>query len=160
MPRLLRPGGVPVEAIEAVLGEPLAAPPAPAASEERVPQVAPGLLETHYAPRTPLVVVSDDNPARAQACLLAGVEAALREGQRVGVLLLDEDRDDLPAGAVSERVGAWSDPGTSAERLFHALRTLDRAGLDVRFARVLADPSTGLGRALADRLTRAAARRD
>jgi hypothetical protein len=42
--------------------------------------------------------------------------------------------------------------------LFEALRSLDRSGLDVLFARELADPSLGLGRALADRLRRAAHR--
>jgi hypothetical protein len=59
---------------------------------------------------------------------------------------------------VAEPVGAWSEPVASATRLFDALRRLDRRELDVLFARELADPATGLGRALADRLRRASQR--
>jgi L-threonylcarbamoyladenylate synthase len=159
-PRLLRPGGVPAEAIEALLGEALDAGPHPATNGGAgVPQVAPGLLETHYAPRTPLVLVADADPARARAHLLAEVAGAVRAGRRVGVLALDEDRADLPPGVVAEPVGAWDDPAASAARLFHALRALDAAGLETLYARPLAEPSGGLGRALADRLLRAAARR-
>jgi len=44
---LLRPGAIPAEAIEAVLGQPLAAPAAGAVE-------APGMLLRHYAPRKPL----------------------------------------------------------------------------------------------------------
>jgi threonylcarbamoyl-AMP synthase-like protein len=55
-------------------------------------------------------------------------------------------------------VGTWTDPACSAARLFDALRALDRSGLDALFARDLADPEAGLGRALADRLRRAARR--
>jgi hypothetical protein len=57
-----------------------------------------------------------------------------------------------------EEVGAWSTPAMSAARLFDGLRALDAARLDVLFARELADASKGLGRALADRLRRAAVR--
>jgi hypothetical protein len=70
--------------------------------------------------------------------------------------LLDEDADLLPADVRVERVGAWADPASSAAGLFAALRALDRAGLDLLVARQLADPTRGLGRALADRLRRAA----
>ena len=76
----------------------------------------------------------------------------------MGVLLLEDDVDFLPNRITTERVGAWSDASTSAARLFAAIRTLDAADLDVLFARDLADVSIGLGRALADRLRRAARR--
>jgi hypothetical protein len=42
--------------------------------------------------------------------------------------------------------------------LFEAMRKLDSQGLDILMARELADPSKGLGRALSDRLRRAAQR--
>jgi len=51
-PTLLRPGGVPREAIEAVLGQPLVHHEKPATAKVRVS----GLLDSHYAPRTPLLV--------------------------------------------------------------------------------------------------------
>ncbi len=52
-PVLLRPGGVPREAIERVLGRPLADLPAGIAADDEAP-LAPGMLASHYAPRTPL----------------------------------------------------------------------------------------------------------
>jgi L-threonylcarbamoyladenylate synthase len=157
-PRLLRPGGVPAEAIEALLGTRLDGPPAPAQSTPG-PQRAPGLLPVHYAPRTPLVLITGP-PAAARLRLRAELEQARALGQRPGVLLLDDDADLLaerPETAVA-RVGRWSEPATSASMLFEALRALDRAGLDVLLSRDLADPQVGLGRALADRLRRAAQR--
>jgi L-threonylcarbamoyladenylate synthase len=152
-PRLLRPGGLAAEEIEAVLGRQLLPPPAATPGA----QVAPGLLAAHYSPRTPLVLILG-SPAAAQPGLLDEVRKALAEAKRVGVLCLEDDRAMLPEAACVEVVGAWSTPGESAARLFDALRTLDSGGFDVLFARELADASHGLGRALADRLRRAAGR--
>jgi L-threonylcarbamoyladenylate synthase len=152
-PRLLRPGGLATEAIEALLGRPLLPPP----NTGRGPQLSPGLMPVHYAPRTTLVLIVGE-PAAARARLRAEVGIALAAGQRVGVLLLDDDVDSIPPEAVVEIVGGWSDPSASAARLFEAIRSLDAADLDVLFARDLADVSIGLGRALADRLRRAARR--
>src|SRR6185295_3181205 len=106
-------------------------------------QLAPGLLPTHYAPRTPLTLIVGV-PLKARSRLLSEVRAALASGARVGVLGLAEDRHDIPPGARVEAVGAWSDPTTTATRLFDAIRILDAAGLDAIFARELADPSIGL----------------
>jgi L-threonylcarbamoyladenylate synthase len=145
LPRLLRPGGVPAEAIEAVLGLRLVLP----ARSAEGPQVAPGMLDVHYAPRTPLIL------ARGRNALLTQVEQAVAEGKLVGVLALAEDVDALPRGVQVEVVGSRADPETVARNLFGAMRALDARHLDVLFARELADPQEGLGRALADRLRRA-----
>lgn len=152
MPRLLRPGGVPVEDLEAFLGLRLLVADASAQAHTEGPQLAPGMLAAHYAPRTPLILVAG---ARE---LVQRVQQALDEGKRVGVLALQEDLEALPADTVPEVVGTWSDPARSATRLFEALRALDARGLDALFARQLADPAAGLGRALADRLRRASRR--
>ena len=154
-PRLLRPGGVAAEAIEALLGARLAG--LPRAARVAGPQRAPGLLPVHYAPRTPLLLIVGP-PAAARPRLQQEVSSARARGLRVGVLLLEDDRDLLPVGAGvrTHAVGRWADPAASAACLFDALRALDRAGLDVLVSRELADPSVGLGRALADRLRRAA----
>ena len=146
-PRLLRPGGVAAEAIETVLGVKLALP-----QERSGPQVAPGMLRVHYAPRTPLTLLIGPH---ALEQLLAEVHVAVSGGKRVGVLALEEDIPFLPAQLRAEVVGTYTEPSGSAARLFEALRTLDAAGLDVLFARELGDPEAGLGRALADRLRRA-----
>jgi L-threonylcarbamoyladenylate synthase len=154
-PRLLRPGGLEAEAIEAVLGTPLAGLPRRAGAPG--PQPAPGLLPVHYAPRTPLLLIVGP-PGAARPRLQHELFSARARGLRVGVLLLDDDRDLLPldAGVQAQVVGRWADPAASAACLFDALRALDRAGLDLLLVRELAEPRVGLGRALADRLRRAA----
>jgi L-threonylcarbamoyladenylate synthase len=138
------------EDIEAVLGIELQPPPRPSAAG---PQAAPGQLPVHYSPRTPLVLVLGPRDR-----LTDEITRALQAHQRVGVMALEEDVAWLPPGVQAEVVGSWSDPATSAARLFAALRALDAAQLDVLFTRELADPAVGLGRALADRLRRASRR--
>jgi L-threonylcarbamoyladenylate synthase len=150
-PRLLRPGGLPAEAVEAVLGVRLTT----VAGRQDGPQVAPGMLAVHYAPRTPLTLIVGTH---ARERLIGEVRAAVERGQRVGVVALAEDRSGLTHEAKLEVVGTWSDPSATAARLFEAMRSLDAQRLDVLFARELADPTSGLGRALADRLRRASRR--
>jgi L-threonylcarbamoyladenylate synthase len=149
--RLLRPGGLPAEAIEAVLGARLEI----VTRSREGAQVAPGMLAVHYAPRTPLTLIAGA-PSAAQPRLVHEVATALGNGQRVGVLALSEDVASLPEGIAVEVVGEWAKPEASASRLFEAIRRLDSRGLDALFARELAEPGKGLGRALSDRLRRAA----
>jgi L-threonylcarbamoyladenylate synthase len=73
VPRLLRPGGVALEQIEAVLGRP--------AERYSNGMRAPGLLRAHYAPATPLFIY-------APADIAAVAEGLLRQGQRVAVMTL------------------------------------------------------------------------
>jgi len=147
--RLLRPGGLPAEAIEAVLGARLDI----VTRSREGAQLAPGMLAVHYAPRTPLTLISG---SRQRERLLRSIEEALARHQRVGVLALADDVGSLPDGVAVEVVGEWAKPEGSASRLFEALRRLDSQGLDALFARELAEPDKGLGRALSDRLRRAA----
>jgi L-threonylcarbamoyladenylate synthase len=151
VPRLLRPGGLAAEAIEAALGVRLLL-----AHEHAGPQEAPGMLAAHYAPRTPLtLVLGPRNAARER--LLDEVRRATDEGRRVGVIALEEDVAFFAEGVQVEVVARWNEADEAARRLFDAMRALDGRGLDVLFARELA-PSSGLGRALADRLRRASQR--
>ena len=77
-PMLLRPGGLPRDDIERVLGRPLAEPPAGIAAEDDAP-LAPGMLASHYAPRTPLRL---DAGHVAAGEALAGVRAYARRRRR------------------------------------------------------------------------------
>jgi L-threonylcarbamoyladenylate synthase len=133
-PRLLRPGGVPREAIERVIGRELAS------GDAGGRPLAPGMLASHYAPRARV---------RLNASEIRAGEAALLFGPGV------------PEGADrAVRTASLSEAGDLAEaasRLFSALRLLDASGAAV--IAVAPIPETGLGEAINDRLRRAAAER-
>ena len=134
-PVILRPGGVPREALEEALGVAL-----DVAGRTGRP-LGPGQLEKHYATRTPLRI-------------LRGPAGPAPPG-RVGLLAWRE------AGgkgyAATEVLAPDGSAETAAARLFAALRRLDAAGLDL----ILAEPcdEAGLGHAIMDRLRRAASPR-
>lgn len=136
-PLLLRPGGLPVEEIEAVSG-PVARLSQPSV-DPHLPQTAPGMLSRHYAPRTPLRIA-------------AALGAAPR-GSRMGLLTLTAPVNPAEF-AVVETLSMDGSLTEAAAQFFAALRRLDAAGLDLILARPF--PETGLGRALNDRLRRAA----
>jgi L-threonylcarbamoyladenylate synthase len=138
-PVLLRPGGLPRDAIERALGRPLAqGPHRGEASADNAP-AAPGMLASHYAPRTPL---------RLNVTQVAPGEALLGFGPT------------LPAGAdQAARVLSLSPHGDlveAAANLFSHLRSLDGAGAPC--IAVMPVPHSGLGEAINDRLQRAARR--
>jgi L-threonylcarbamoyladenylate synthase len=134
-PVLLRPGGVPVEELEAVVG-PVSSPDA---SDLAKPH-APGMLPKHYAPRTPLRIRTGGNDD-------------LSEDARIGRLAFTTPQDRERFAAV-EVLSPTGDLAEAAANFFAALRRLDAADV----TGILADPfpDHGLGRALNDRLRRAA----
>lgn len=130
----LRPGGVPLEEIEALVG----AVEVSTRAENETP-VAPGMLESHYAPRTRLVVC-DEVPLVAP-------------WKRTGLLTLTL-KTDTSAYLQVETLSPEGDLVTAAANFFQALHRLDALNLDGIVAVKL--PDEGLGRALNDRLRRAA----
>lgn len=134
---LLRPGGVTVEELEAVAGA--VTIPAADSHPSTAAQPSPGTLPQHYAPGTPLFLDERDIPQRA--------------GQRVGLLCLQAPADSELYANV-EVLSASGDLREAAANFFAALRRLDEAGLDAIIANRF--PDEGLGRALNDRLSRAA----
>jgi L-threonylcarbamoyladenylate synthase len=128
-PQLLRPGGVPQEALEAALGAPLAL-----GGDANKPN-APGQLASHYAPN---------------ARVRLNVTAPHTEEVWIGF------GPDCPGAALT--LSATGDLVEAAAALFHMLRRADDlAGQGaIAFAPI---PETGLGRAINDRLRRAAAPR-
>lgn len=129
-PLLLRPGGVTIEELTALLG--------PVAMPERASDrpASPGQLASHYAPRAKL---------RLNAGAIGPDEVLLTFGP------------DLRSGP---KVMNLSDKGNLAEaaaNLFAMLRALDRTGAGT--IAVAPIPETGLGAAINDRLRRAAAPR-
>src|SRR5262245_12858628 len=130
-PALLRPGGIPRDAIERILDHALATAPA----IEDAP-VAPGMLASHYAPKAALRLDADD--ARPDEALLAFGPAPAFSG---ALFHLSQCGDLIEAAA----------------NLFSHLRALDASGAK-RIA-VMKVPYDGLGEAINDRLRRAAAPR-
>jgi L-threonylcarbamoyladenylate synthase len=139
VPALLRPGGIARDAIERVLAVPLADGPADAADVALAP-AAPGMLESHYAPRAALrldpSMVNDD-----EALLAFGPDLPPGAERAVRVLNLSPTADLIEAAA----------------NLFSHLRALDRSGATT--IAVMPVPPEGLGEAINDRLRRAAAPR-
>jgi L-threonylcarbamoyladenylate synthase len=147
-PRILRPGGVTLEALREVAPE-IAGP---VAADAEAMARAPGQMERHYAPRTRLVVFAGEG-ARALAALRAEAEAAIARGLRVGALLPGSETPALSGLDVRiEPLGA--DLAAISRRLYAALRALDDAGLDLLLTHTYDEE--GLGLALNDRLRRAA----
>jgi L-threonylcarbamoyladenylate synthase len=138
-PMLLRPGGVPRETIESVLGHPLAHPPAEAAPGDDAP-LAPGMLASHYAPRTPVRL--DSRRVESGEALLAFGPAAATGAANAKMTLNLSERGDLIEAAAN---------------LFSHLRALDGCGATT--IAVMPIPRDGLGEAINDRLKRAAAPR-
>ena len=134
LPVLYRPGGLSLEAIEAVIG-------AVRPQVKHVLPVAPGMIESHYAPRKPLIVGDVDALTSEHA------------GKSIGVIACDRHYDVQRC----ETLSLSGDLNEAARNLFAAMRSLDGSDVDVILAEAF--PNEGLGRAINDRLRRAAARR-
>ncbi|MGC9521038.1 MAG: L-threonylcarbamoyladenylate synthase [Anaerolineae bacterium] len=156
VPTLLRPGGVSREALERVLG-PIEIASSILVSEDQEPTerlISPGTSTKHYAPRAEVILYRGERePTLFQ--MRAAAEARLEAGDRVGVLLVEEDMSALTGLPVeAESLGSITSMRQIAQRLFAALRALDQAGVEVILTRDLGD--VGLGLAVRDRLMRAA----
>lgn len=138
---LLRPGGVPVEAIEALIGPVGRALPLAAAAATRSLR-SPGMMLSHYAPALPV---------RLHATAVGPAEALLAFGPA-----------PLLGAAVAWNLSEAGDTQEAAARLFAGLRWLDAEGARRGCTGIAAMPvpDRGLGLAINDRLARAAAPRD
>jgi L-threonylcarbamoyladenylate synthase len=155
-PRILRPGGVSLDELRAVIPE-ITLVSRYINTIESEPQIAPGQLLTHYAPRATLYLFEGSDAAIYRAMREAAANHQ-ESGQHVGLLIADEDRSPLADLALpSVSLGQLTDLSVVAQRLFAGLRDLDSRGVTVILARSFAD--NGLGTAIRDRLIRAAAGR-
>lgn len=146
VPRLLRPGGLPLESLGEVLGE-VAVDQAvlrPLAAGER--PKAPGMKYRHYAPKAPVTVVTGEGGRTARY---------IREhvGRNTGVICFEEYSGQFP-GCVVRSIGPASDRREQARRVFDALRSFDDTRVAAIFAQCPGDRDLGL--AVANRLKKAA----
>ncbi len=152
VPIVLRPGGIGLEALRAILPE-VRAPLGHSVAETQA-QKAPGQLVMHYAPSVPLLLFAGSDEAMRTA-ILAEVQRRSERGERVGVLVADSDLAAFSASAGLVRsLGSAERPASVAAALFASLRALEDSQVDVILCRSFALDDLGL--AVRDRLERAA----
>jgi len=143
-PVLLRPGGLPLEELEKVIGEIEIHP----AVRGKLIDVAksPGMKYRHYSPRA-MVIVVEGKKENVRKKIAELVEDYRAKGLRVGVMATEEYEADefFPLGRSEEEI---------ARNLFRALRELDKRGVDVIIAEGIEE--RGLGFAVMNRLRKAA----
>ncbi len=136
-PRLLRPGGTPIEALQELIPDLRLDPP-------RGPSASPGTLPQHYRPLTPLFLLEREAPG----------EGEVLERRRCGFLAFQRAWEGF---AQVEVLSERGDLVEAAARFFALLRKLDRAGLSAIVAEPV--PARGVGVAIMDRLRRASSGR-
>ena len=145
-PRLLRPGGLPLEALEDVAG-PIAVDRAVTQQlKEGEQPKAPGMKYRHYAPKAPVTVVT--GPAASSA---RTIQHLAQPGD--GVICFDEFAT-LFDQQVVEHLGPSQDKRIQAQRVFDALRAFDSTDVPQIYAQC--PDSQGLGLAISNRLKKAA----
>ncbi len=135
---MLRPGGITRESMETLIGE------VRIAGTDNESPSSPGQLTKHYAPRTPLKLVEHGRPIASDT--------------KVGLLTLspESEAEDLRGFQAVEYLSRDGCYRQAAANLFAAMRRLDALGLDQIVARPVGNQ--GLGLAINDRLSRAAAK--
>ncbi|MGE0587948.1 MAG: L-threonylcarbamoyladenylate synthase [Cyclobacteriaceae bacterium] len=133
-PIIYRRGGISNEAIERVIG------PVDSRLHSTSNPKAPGQLQSHYAPRKPFLLGDIDQ-------LLTAVK-----GKKVGILRYKESKNRAENEIV---LSPTENLAEAAQNLFAALRQLDTMNIDLIIAEKV--PDIGIGKAINDRLTRAAA---
>lgn len=141
-PKLLRPGGIPREAIEDLLGRTLEHHQSSKTAQIRTS----GLLDSHYAPRTPLWAGS------LEQTLVAAIQE-IQLGRRVALIPLGTP-NGLPEHCHIQPMPA--EPDAYARSLYATLRNLDGQGFDILLVQM--PPAHPAWLAVTDRLTRAAHR--
>ena len=151
-PRLLRPGGLPLEELRAVLGE--------VAVDKAVTQQmaagerprAPGMKYRHYAPKASLTIVEGE-----QEKVTAKINELLKEGEaageKIGVIASTETAADYLGGIV-RTIGSRSDELSISRHLFGILRDFDTLQVDRIYSESFETPQ--MGQAIMNRLMKAA----
>ena len=145
-PRLLRPGGLPLESLEAVLGHVDVDKAVVSLLKDGERPKAPGMKYRHYAPKAPVTVITGAPEKSAQ-------EILRRVGPTSGVICFDEFAD-LFRGQEVHTLGPAGDKLAQAQRVFDALRTFDASDVTEIYAQC--PDNRGLGLAIGNRLKKAA----
>ncbi len=139
-PAILRLGGMALSEIEETLGAPIQKVQVSSSKPQ-----APGMLSAHYAPRTPL--------------LFGHMERHLKvaKGKKIGIISFCKRVGSAPE-AQQHVLSPSGDLREAAAKLFASMRLLDQSGVELILAEKF--PEEGLGKAINDRLQRAAFREE
>ncbi|MCD6189218.1 MAG: threonylcarbamoyl-AMP synthase [Thermococcus sp.] len=144
-PVLLRPGGLPLEEIEKVIGK-IKIHPAVKGKPVKLAK-APGMKYRHYAPEAQVVVIEGERK-KVKEKIKELVKEYKAQGMKVGVMATGDFYE----------ANAYFNIGESeeeiAKNLFKALRELDKSGVDIILAEGVEE--RGLGLAVMNRLKKAA----
>ncbi len=152
-PTVLRPGGVTPEMIEAVAGRVSVADSVLRPLREGEKALSPGMRYRHYAPHGQLTLMTGE-PSRVLSRMAALYDEAVQDGHSPALLAFEEHLPQLGQRRVFS-IGRLSQPESVAAHLFAVLREMDELGADVMYSESL--PPQGIGLAVMNRLSRAAA---
>jgi L-threonylcarbamoyladenylate synthase len=149
VPTLLRPGGLPLEHLESVIGKIKLHPVVKAEREMKVVAKSPGMKYKHYAPEAQVIVVEGKfrNVKKKIDELIDGYR---KTGKKVGVMTVSK-RHEYEADVV-KLVG--EELKEIAKNLFLTLREFDKERVDLILAEGVEEK--GLGLAIMNRLRKAA----
>lgn len=148
--RLLRPGGITLEQLEAVLGEVAVDPAVTRLMGAGEQPKAPGMKYRHYAPKAPVTVVTGDPQKSAEYI-------ASHAAPEDGVICFDEFLPLFTRRSETRPVmdlGPAGDKEEQARHIFDALRSFDHTSVPAIWAQC--PDATGIGLAIANRLNKAA----
>ena len=153
IPTVLRPGGITPEMLLEVLPQVRVADSVLRPLREGERALSPGMRYRHYAPGGELTLVKGSQENVRALCLRMYREA-VAAGRSARILAFEEHLSDY-AGAQALSIGSLEKPETVAHRLFNVLRQMDEEGVEALTCEVL--PAEGIGLAIMNRLSRAAA---
>ena len=148
--RLLRPGGITLEQLEAVLGEVAVDPAVTRLMGAGEQPKAPGMKYRHYAPKAPVTVVTGDPQKSAEYI-------AAHASPEDGIICFDEFLPLFTRRSETRPVmdlGPAGDKEEQARHIFDALRSFDHTSVPAIWAQC--PDATGIGLAIANRLNKAA----
>ncbi|KAA6451030.1 threonylcarbamoyl-AMP synthase [Bacillus swezeyi] len=148
VPVILRPGGVTKEQLEEAAGPVLIDQ---GITDEKKAPLSPGMKYTHYAPEAPLAIIKGSLKNIQQL-----IEQYQKDGMKVGILTTEERAGAYRADVV-RICGRRDRLETVAAELYDSLRSFDEEKLDFIFAESF--PEEGVGRAVMNRLLKAAGHR-
>lgn len=147
-PILLRPGGIPLEAIEQLIGTVEMDPGIQGSSRPR----SPGMKYRHYSPNAEMWLVSGE-PSQVFSQIQTLADQAKAKGKKVGVLTTVEQQDQYQADVVIA-CGSRKEPQTVVRKLYQTLHRFNQEKVDLIYSETF--PEEGLFYSVMNRLKKAA----